>query len=84
MELWSWRKKLKDRDFLENNFQISSIDFLQLQSVSTSLGLSLDNIHVSSSSYLTLLLLKDDDIDIELQQHDMIWRLINWLGFVCR
>lgn len=71
MELWFWRKKLRDQDFLENNFQIFFVDFLQLQSVLTSLGLSLDNIHVSSSSYLTLFLLIDDDIDIELQQHDM-------------
>jgi hypothetical protein len=71
MELWFWRKKLRDQDFLENNFQIFFVDFLQLQSVLTSLGLSLDNIHVSSSSYLTLFFLIDDDIDIELQQHDM-------------
>jgi len=62
------RKSLKEQDFLENHSQISSVDFLQPQSVSTGLGLSLDNAHVSSSGDSALLSLIGDDIDSELQQ----------------
>lgn len=43
------RKRLKEQDFLENNSQISSLDFLQPRSVSTGLGLSLDNTRVAST-----------------------------------
>ncbi|KAG6784501.1 hypothetical protein POTOM_010197 [Populus tomentosa] len=62
------RERLKEQDFLENHSQISSVDFLQPQSVSTGLGLSLDNAHVSSSGDSALLSRIGDDIDSELQQ----------------
>ncbi|KAF9668552.1 hypothetical protein SADUNF_Sadunf14G0015400 [Salix dunnii] len=65
------RKKLKEQDFLENNSQISSIDFLQARSVSTGLGLSLDNTRASSSGDSALLSLISDDIDSELQRQDV-------------
>ncbi|XP_039032986.1 probable BOI-related E3 ubiquitin-protein ligase 3 isoform X1 [Hibiscus syriacus] len=66
------RKKLKEQDFLENNSQISSVDFLQARSVSTGLGLSLDNNNnlMASSGDSTLLSLIGDDIDNELQRQD--------------
>ncbi|KAM1364832.1 hypothetical protein ACFX13_043936 [Malus domestica] len=66
----SKRKKLKEQDFLENNSQISSIDFLQPQSVSTGLGLSLDNTRMASTGDSSLLSLISDDIDHELQRQD--------------
>lgn len=68
--LESKRKRLKEQDFLENNSQISSVDFLQPRSVSTGLGLSLDNTRVASSGDSALLSLIGDDIDRELQQQD--------------
>lgn len=64
------RKRLKEQDFLENNSQISSVDFLQARSVSTGLGLSLDNTRISSSGDSALLSLIGDDIDSELQRQD--------------
>ncbi|MBA0565928.1 hypothetical protein Golob_010783 [Gossypium lobatum] len=67
------RKKLKEQDFLENNSQISSVDFFQAQSVSTGLGLSLDNNNnnrMASSGDSALLSLIGDDIDNELQRQD--------------
>lgn len=65
------KKKLKEQDFLENNSQISSIDFLQQpRSVSTGLGLSLDNNHIASTRGSALLSLIGDDIDRELRQQD--------------
>lgn len=64
------RKRLKEQDFLDNNSQISSIDFLQPRSVSTGLGLSLDNTRVASTGDSALLSLIGDDIDRELQQQD--------------
>ncbi|XP_028783990.1 probable BOI-related E3 ubiquitin-protein ligase 2 [Neltuma alba] len=64
------RKRLKEQDFLENNSQISSIDFLQTRSVSTGLGLSLDNTRVASTGDSALLSLIGDDIERELQQQD--------------
>ncbi|OAY50948.1 probable BOI-related E3 ubiquitin-protein ligase 2 [Manihot esculenta] len=64
------RKKLKEQDFLENNSQISSVDFLQARSVSTGLGLSLDNTRVASSGDSTLISLIGDDIDREFQRQD--------------
>ncbi|XP_002510199.2 probable BOI-related E3 ubiquitin-protein ligase 2 [Ricinus communis] len=64
------KKKLKEQDFLENNSQISSVDFLQARSVSTGLGLSLDNTRLSSSGDSALISLIGDDIDRELQRQD--------------
>ncbi|OMO74713.1 S-ribonuclease binding protein, SBP1, pollen [Corchorus olitorius] len=65
------RKKLKEQDFLENNSQISSVDFFQPRSVSTGLGLSLDNTNrMASSGDSALLSLIGDDIDHELQRQD--------------
>ncbi|KAI9070757.1 hypothetical protein K1719_022113 [Acacia pycnantha] len=64
------RKGLKEQDFLENNSQISSIDFLQTRSVSTGLGLSLDNTRMASTGDSALLSLIGDDIERELQQQD--------------
>jgi E3 ubiquitin-protein ligase BOI-like protein len=64
------RERIKEQDFLENNSQISSIDFLQARSVSTGLGLSLDNARVASSDGSALLSLVGDDIDRELQRQD--------------
>lgn len=67
------RKKLKEQDFWENNSQISSVDFFQAQSVSTGLGLSLDNNNnnrMASSGDSALLSLIGDDIDNELQRQD--------------
>ncbi|KAF7830613.1 putative BOI-related E3 ubiquitin-protein ligase 3 [Senna tora] len=64
------RKRPKEQDFLENNSQISSIDFLQTRSVSTGLGLSLDNARMASTGDSALLSLIGDDIERELQQQD--------------
>uniref|UniRef100_A0A2P2JN94 Putative BOI-related E3 ubiquitin-protein ligase 2 n=1 Tax=Rhizophora mucronata TaxID=61149 RepID=A0A2P2JN94_RHIMU len=64
------RRRLKEQDFLENNSQISSVDFLQARSVSTGLGLSLDNTRVSSSGDSTFLSLIGDDIERELLRQD--------------
>ncbi|XP_062097308.1 probable BOI-related E3 ubiquitin-protein ligase 3 [Humulus lupulus] len=68
--LESKRKRLKEQDFLENNSQISSVDFLQPRSVSTGLGLSLDNTRMASTGDSALLSLIGDDIDRELQHQD--------------
>ncbi|KAJ4881696.1 S-ribonuclease binding protein 1 [Raphanus sativus] len=59
------RKRLKEMDFMDHNSQISSIDFWQGRSVSTGLGLSLDN--ANGSAFLSLL---GDDVDRELQRQD--------------
>ncbi|GMI89701.1 S-ribonuclease binding protein 1 [Hibiscus trionum] len=65
------RKKLKEQDLLENNSQISSVDFFQARSVSTGLGLALDsNNRMASSVDSPLLSLIGDDIDLELQRQD--------------
>lgn len=64
------KKRLKEQDFLENNSQISSVDFLQSRSVSTGLGLSLDNTRMASTGDSALLSLIGDDIDCELQQQE--------------
>ncbi|CAN8302767.1 unnamed protein product [Cochlearia groenlandica] len=70
------RKRVKEVDFMDNN---SSIDFGKARSVSTGLGLSLDNARLvssssSSSTYYdgsaSLLSLVGDDIDRELQRQD--------------
>ncbi|KAF5747038.1 BOI-related E3 ubiquitin-protein ligase 2 [Tripterygium wilfordii] len=63
-------KQLKEHDFLENNSQISSDDFLQAQSGSKGIGLSLDNTRVATSGDATLLSLIGDNIDLELQRQD--------------
>ncbi|KAA8528524.1 hypothetical protein F0562_035879 [Nyssa sinensis] len=68
--LESKKKRLKEQDFLENNSQISSLDFLQPRSVSTGLGLSLDNGRLASSGDSPFLALIGDDIDRELQRQD--------------
>ena len=59
------RKSLKEMDFMENNSQLSSVDFWQGRSVSTGLGLSLDNANGSA-----LLSLVGDDVDRELLRQD--------------
>ncbi|RYR06233.1 hypothetical protein Ahy_B06g086007 [Arachis hypogaea] len=65
------RKRLKEQDFLENNSQVSSVDFLQPLSVSTGLGLSLDNPRLVSTGDSALLSLIGDDIERELQQQEL-------------
>ncbi|KFK36160.1 hypothetical protein AALP_AA4G085800 [Arabis alpina] len=64
------RKRIKEQDFLDNNSQISSIDFWQARSVSTGLGLSLDNARIASSDGSALLSLVGDDVERELQRQD--------------
>ncbi|XP_019152675.1 PREDICTED: probable BOI-related E3 ubiquitin-protein ligase 2 [Ipomoea nil] len=64
------KKRPKEQDFLENNSQISSLDFLQPRSVSTGLGLSLDNGRLASSGDSSFLGLSGDDIERELQRQD--------------
>lgn len=66
------RKKLKEQDFLENS-QISSLDFMQTGSVSTGLGLSLDDRRVAASSgdsSRLLLPMIDENIDREIERMD--------------
>ncbi|CAK9135329.1 unnamed protein product [Ilex paraguariensis] len=64
------KKRPKEQDFMENHSQISSIDFWQARSVSTGLGLSLDNGRLASSGDSPLLGLVGDDIERELQRQD--------------
>ncbi|KAG2663646.1 hypothetical protein I3843_16G043600 [Carya illinoinensis] len=64
------KKRLKEQDFLENNSQISSVDFFHPRSVSTGLGLSLDNTRMASTGDSGLLLPISDDIDRELRRQD--------------
>ncbi|XP_052180141.1 probable BOI-related E3 ubiquitin-protein ligase 3 [Diospyros lotus] len=59
-----------EQDFLESNSQISSVDFLQARSVSTGLGLSLDNGRLVSSGESPFLGLIGNDYDRELQRQD--------------
>lgn len=54
-----------------NNSQISSVDLLQARSVSTGLGLSLENPRLSSSGDSALLGLVGDALDRELQRQDV-------------
>ncbi|ESQ30920.1 hypothetical protein EUTSA_v10011662mg [Eutrema salsugineum] len=64
---WNYgRKRVKEQDF----FEMSSIDFWQGRSVSTGLGLSLDNARIASSDGSALLSLVGDDVDRELQRQD--------------
>ncbi|XP_042505600.1 BOI-related E3 ubiquitin-protein ligase 1-like [Macadamia integrifolia] len=65
------KKKLKEQDFLENNSQITSVDFLQTRSVSTGLGLSLDDRRMASSADSPVFSLFDNEIDQELQRQDV-------------
>ncbi|KAD4385233.1 hypothetical protein E3N88_25401 [Mikania micrantha] len=67
-------RRPKEQEFLGNNnanSQMSSVDFLQPRSVSTGLGLSLDNGRLGSSgesSFISGLL--GDDLDRELRRQD--------------
>ncbi|RWR92575.1 putative BOI-related E3 ubiquitin-protein ligase 2 [Cinnamomum micranthum f. kanehirae] len=65
-------KRLKEQEFLENS-QISSVDLLQTRSVSTGLGLSLDDRRMAavSSGDSPVLSLFDEEIDRELQRQDV-------------
>lgn len=64
------KKRPEEQDFLENNSQMSSVDFLQRRSVSTGLGLSLDNGRLASSGESSFLGLSEDDIERKLQRLD--------------
>ncbi|KAJ0232127.1 SBP1 [Hirschfeldia incana] len=64
------RKRMNEMEFMENNSQISSIDFWQGRSVSTGLGLSLDSARIGSSDGSALLSLVGDDVERELQRQD--------------
>lgn len=78
------KKRLKEQDFLENNSQISSVDFFHPRSVSTGLGLSLDNTRMASTGDSGLLLPISDDIDRELRRQDAeIDRLLKVQVLVC-
>ncbi|XP_076920827.1 putative BOI-related E3 ubiquitin-protein ligase 3 [Bidens hawaiensis] len=67
-------KRPKEQEFFENrnaNSQMSSIDFLQPRSVSTGLGLSLDNGRLGSSgesSFVSGIL--GDDLELEMRRQD--------------
>lgn len=67
-------KRPKEQEFLENNnanSQMSSIDFLQPRSVSTGLGLSLDNGRLASSGESSLVSgILGDDLELELRRQD--------------
>lgn len=80
------KKRLKEKDFLEinnnhhynnnnnntnTNSQISSVDFLQSRSISTGLGLSLDDRRMVSSRESPVLSLFNDEINRELQRQDL-------------
>ncbi|CAI9786467.1 unnamed protein product [Fraxinus pennsylvanica] len=69
----------KEKDFLENNANNASnnnnnsqisVDFLQARSVSTGLGLSLENPRLASSGDSALLGLVSDELDRELLRQD--------------
>ncbi|OVA15658.1 zinc finger protein [Macleaya cordata] len=67
------KKRLKEEDFLDNsnnNLQTQSADFLQKRSVSTGLGLSLDDRPVASSGESPVFSLFEDEIDREFQRQD--------------
>ncbi|XP_062023080.1 probable BOI-related E3 ubiquitin-protein ligase 2 [Rosa rugosa] len=68
--LESKRKRPKEQDFLENNSQMSSV-LQQQQSVSTGLGLSLDNNRMASTGDSALLSLIGEDVDLEIQRQDV-------------
>ena len=73
------KKRPIEQVFLENNLnnnssnnnsQISSVDLLQARSVSTGLGLSLENPRLTSSGDSALLGLVGDSLDRELMRQD--------------
>ncbi|KAF9623047.1 hypothetical protein IFM89_036183 [Coptis chinensis] len=70
------RRRLKEEDFLDTNnnmntnSQISSVDFFQTRSVSTGLGLSLDDRRIVSSGDSPVFSLLDNEIDRELQRQE--------------
>ncbi|KAF5198704.1 Boi-related e3 ubiquitin-protein ligase [Thalictrum thalictroides] len=73
------RRRLKEEDFLETNInnnnintnsQISSLDFFQTRSVSTGLGLSLDDRRIVSSGDSPVFSILDDELDRELQRQE--------------
>ncbi|KAL5705702.1 RING-type E3 ubiquitin transferase [Ranunculus cassubicifolius] len=69
------RRRLKEEDFLETNnintnSQISSVDFFQTRSVSTGLGLSLDDRRIVSSVDSPVFPFLDGEIERELQRQD--------------
>lgn len=75
----SKKKRPTEQVFLENNLnnnnsnnnsQISSVDLLQARSVSTGLGLSLENPRLTSSGDSALIGLVGDALDRELQRQD--------------
>ncbi|GMH13820.1 hypothetical protein Nepgr_015661 [Nepenthes gracilis] len=64
------KRKLKEQDFLENNFHLSS-NFLQARKVSTGLELSLDNTNRwGSSGEVDFLSIVGDEIDQELRRQN--------------
>ncbi|CAH1454316.1 unnamed protein product [Lactuca virosa] len=73
-DLESRKKRPNEQEFFENNntnSQISSIDFLQPRSVSTGLGLSLDNGRLASSGESSFVAgLIGDEIEMELRRQD--------------
>lgn len=65
--------RLKEEDFLDinnNNLQTQSAGLLQSRSVSTGLGLSLDDRRLASSGVSQFFSLSDDQIDRELQRQE--------------
>ncbi|KAK4382621.1 hypothetical protein Sango_2854400 [Sesamum angolense] len=74
-------EKTNNNNNNDNNSQISSADLLQARSVSTGLGLSLENSRLASSGDSALLGLAGDDLDRELQRQDAeIYRYIKLQG----
>ncbi|KAK6939615.1 hypothetical protein RJ641_029146 [Dillenia turbinata] len=74
--MWNYRlepkkKRLKEQDFLDNSSQLYSFDFLQPRSVSTGLGLSLDNSRMACTGDSPFLALLGDDVDQELRRQDL-------------
>eukprot|EP00262_Sarcandra_glabra_P017680 TRINITY_DN6142_c1_g1_i1.p1 TRINITY_DN6142_c1_g1~~TRINITY_DN6142_c1_g1_i1.p1 ORF type:complete len:346 (-),score=48.41 TRINITY_DN6142_c1_g1_i1:188-1162(-) len=61
---------LKEHEFLENSQISSVVDFLQTQSVSTGLGLSIDDRRMASSGDSRVFNVLDDEIERELQRQD--------------
>ncbi|KAK9080207.1 hypothetical protein SSX86_001882 [Deinandra increscens subsp. villosa] len=73
-ELELINQRPKEQEFLENhnaNSQMSSVDFLQPRSVSTGLGLSLDNGRLASSGESSFIAgILGDDLELELRRQD--------------
>ncbi|XP_047306823.1 probable BOI-related E3 ubiquitin-protein ligase 3 isoform X2 [Impatiens glandulifera] len=64
------KKRLKEQDFFENNSQILPVDFFQTRSVSTGLGLSLDNGRLGSSGDSSFRGIIRNEIDSQLLKHN--------------